>query len=120
MGDRLGLVDGFQTEGKLGSNGLEIRSDTNTGESTVEERRIEGFEVDGVIGSLVIMFKLHHWWLTIGHLDVSLGSAIGGPTVVETTRHSTIIINVTLQKSVVSCIESCERVGRHDWRAQRK
>lgn len=116
----LGRVDGLKTDGELGGNGLQERSNTDTGECAVKDGGVESLEVDGVVGSLEVVFELQHGGLAIGDLHVGLGDGVFGPAVVKSTGQGKVIVDIALEKSIIRGIKGGKAVRGHDGGAERE
>ena len=118
--DGCALPDTLESESEGWSDRLEVRADEDTGESTINDRWLDGLDGGGEIGSGVLVVELgHRLSLTWCDLDLGLGHQLWSPAVVEAGVKLAIVIDVTLQEDLdvlsawfLSCAWCKPRISR--------
>ncbi|KAH3670078.1 hypothetical protein OGATHE_002891 [Ogataea polymorpha] len=103
-------VDRFHTERQLWSDALQDGAHHHTFVRVVQKVRIEGLEVQREVVGLVVVLDLAHWLLTMGQLESQLRGAVLVPAVVESSCQRELVVNGTLEESLLITDHSRERI----------
>lgn len=98
----LALPDGLETESEAGSDGLEVATDEDTGQTALEAGGVEGLQGSREIIASVVIVELEQALSGSRHnLSVGLGDQSLGPAVVVDGREGTIASEVTLHEDLL-------------------
>jgi hypothetical protein len=94
------LPKSLETQSKLGSNGLEVASDEDTSNATLEVGGVEHLEGCAEVVSGVLVLELRHILTTWGDGKLRLGNKLVRPSPVESTGQRALVIKVTLAEDL--------------------
>ena len=105
LGAHLGsgsLVDSLKTEGESGSDALKVATDEDTGERTIEDRRVHGLDLSGEVVANVVVLQGELSTSLSTSLDLSSGlcDPARSPSVVEAGREGKVAVKVTLAENL--------------------
>ena len=97
----LTLPDSFETKSQAGCDGLQVASDENSGQTTIQERWVEGLDRCREIVTSVVIVKLQQTLGSSRHdLSVGLGDQLRGPTIVTDGSQRAIASEVALRENL--------------------
>ena len=100
LGQRRSLPKSLETQSKLGSNGLEVASDEDTSNATLEVGGVKHLEGCTEVVSGVLVLELRHILTTWGDGKLRLGNKLVRPSPVKSTRQRALVIKVTLAEDL--------------------